>query len=184
MARKSRRHLQSKAAPAYRNIVGYIRLSVKERDNLNSHENQKLIIEGWGKKHQIPVSRYYIDNGFNGKRFDRPAFSQLLQDIQAGEIKCIVVKDLSRLGRDYIAVGYYLEKVFPAARVRFVSINDEFDTIDGVTDQNCPYHSWLRIPVINLFNEQISLETKIKIEGVLDMKAKDGKFIGPKAPFG
>ena len=75
-------------------------------------ENQKLIIEEWGKKNKIIISRYYIDNGFSGKRFDRPAFQEMLQDIQAGKIDCVVVKDLSRLGRNYITVGDYLEMFF------------------------------------------------------------------------
>lgn len=68
--------------------------------------------------------RYCIDNGFSGKRFDRPAFQEMLRDIEKGKIDCVVVKDLSRLGRDYITVGYYLEILFPSNNIRFVSIND------------------------------------------------------------
>ena len=82
------------------------------------------MIEEWGHRHQIPIMRYYIDNGFSGKRFDRPAFQEMLQDIQEGKTDCVVVKDLSRLGRDYITVGYYLEMFFPSNNIRFVSIND------------------------------------------------------------
>lgn len=130
--------------------------------------------------------RYYIDNGFSGKRFDRPAFQKMLQDIQKGEIECVVVKDLSRLGRDYITVGYYLEMFFPSKNVRFVSINDQFDTIDGIInrDKSAYIQSSTRVPLINLFNEQVSIETKMKVEVILDMKAQHGEFIGPRAPFG
>lgn len=144
------------------------------------------MIEEWGRQHQIPIMRYYIDNGFSGKRFDRPAFQEMLQDIQKGKIDCIVVKDLSRLGRDYITVGYYLEVFFPSNNVRFVSINVQFDTTDGITnrDKSAYIQSSTRVPLINLFNELVSIETKMKVEVVLDMKAQHGEFIGPRAPFG
>lgn len=110
MARKSRKYpnIDLIIKPS-RDTVGYIRLSVRNKDTSSSIENQKLIIEEWGRQHQTPIMYYYIDNGFSGNRFDRPAFQQLIQDILAGKIECIVVKDLSRLGRDYITVGYHLE---------------------------------------------------------------------------
>ena len=108
-------------------------MSVFNRDFYGSLENQKFIIEEWGKQNKIIISRFYVDNGFSGKRFDCPAFQEMLRDIQNGKIDCIVVKDLSRLGRDYITVGYYLEIFFPSKSVRFVSINDQFDTTDGIT---------------------------------------------------
>ena len=108
MARKSRKNPEL-AVLVSKDTVGYIRLSVLNRDYHGSVENQRLMIEEWGRQRQIPIMRYYIDNGFSGKRFDRPAFQEMLQDIQKSNIGCVVVKDLSRLGRDYITVGYYLE---------------------------------------------------------------------------
>ncbi len=187
MARKSRKYpnIDLIIKPS-RDTVGYIRLSVRNKDSSSSIENQKLIIEKWGRQHQAPIMHYYIDNGFSGNRFDRPAFQQLIQDILAGKIECIVVKDLSRLGRNYITVGYHLEIFFPRQRVRFVSINDQFDTLDGITNQNkeIPVQSRVRIPFINLFNEQVSIGTKIKVKESLDMKAQRGEFVGPRAPFG
>lgn len=110
----------------------------------------------------------------------------MIRDILADKIECIVVKDLSRLGRDYVEVGYYIEMFFPSKRVRFVSINDQFDTIDGMTNQNpnAPLKSSTHIPLINLLNEQVSVETQKKVEVILDMKAQYGEFIGPRAPFG
>ena len=101
MARKSRKHPTPKlTTQPSRNTVGYIRLSVRDKDPSGSIESQRLMIEEWGYQHQIPISHYYIDNGFSGKRFNRPAFQQMIQDILAGTIECIIVKDLSRLGRD------------------------------------------------------------------------------------
>ena len=174
------------AVSVSKDTVGYIRLSVLNRDHYGSIENQRLMIEEWGRQHQIPIMRYYIDNAFSGKRFDRPAFQEMLQDIQEGKIDCVVVKDLSRLGRDYITVGYYLEMFFPNNNIRFVSINDQFDTTDGITnrDKSAYIQSSTRVPLINLFNEQVSVETKMKVEVVLDMKAQHGEFIGSRAPFG
>lgn len=185
VARKSRKHQNveriKRPAPI---AVGYIRLSVANREKSNSIENQKFIIECWSKQSQIPISHYYIDNGFSGKRFGRPSFQKMTQDILAGKINCVVVKDLSRLGRNHIVTGYYIEVFFPPNGIRFVSVNDQFDTIDGVTNSILPCSSKVRIPITNAFNEQVSIEIKRKLEAVLDMKAQHGTFIGPRAPFG
>lgn len=185
MARKSRKYQPAELIKASANdAVGYIRLSVANREESCSIQNQKFIIECWGNQHQIPVSRYYVDNGFSDKRFDRPAFQDMIQDILAGKINCVIVKDLSRLGRDYITTGYYIEVLFPAHGVRFVSVNDQFDTVDGITNQEHPYSSRIRVLITNAFNEQVSIEIKKKLEVRLDMKAQHGTFIGPRAPFG
>lgn len=108
----------------------------------------------------------------------------MIQDILADNINCVVVKDLSRLGRNYISTGYYIEVLFPSNGVRFISVNDLFDTIDGITNQEHPCSSRIRVPIINAFNEQVSIEIKKKMEATLDMKSQHGIFIGPKAPFG
>ena len=97
MARKSRKH-PGLAVPVSKDTVGYIRLSVLNRDSHGSVENQKFMIEEWGRQHQIPIMRYYIDNGFSGKRFDRPAFQEMLQDIRKGKINCVVVKTFPAWG--------------------------------------------------------------------------------------
>lgn len=187
MARKSRKNPNMNwSIKQSRDTVGYIRLSVRNMDTSESIDNQRVIIEEWGCQHQTPIMHYYIDNGFSSSRFDRPAFQQMIQDVLANQIECIVVKDLSRLGRDHIAVGYYLEIFFPQKQVRFVSINDQFDTVDGISNQseNTLIQSSIRIPLINLFNEKVSIETKRKVEVILDMKAQCGEFIRPRAPFG
>ena len=94
----------------------------------------------------------------------------MLRDIEKGKIDCVIVKDLSRLGRDHITVGYYLEMFFPSNNIRFVSINDQFDTTDGITnrDKSAYIQSSTRVPLINLFNEQVTIETKMKVEDVLE----------------
>lgn len=108
----------------------------------------------------------------------------MIQDIFAGKINCVIVKDLSRLGRDYITTGYYIEVLFPTHGVRFVSVNDQFDTIDGITNQEHPYSSRIRVPITNAFNKQVSIEIKKKVGATLNMKAQNGTFIGPRVPFG
>ena len=184
MARKSRKHQHVVLDQTLNlNTVGYIRLSVSDTNESHSIENQKLIIEQWGEQQQIPIMRYYVDDGFSGTNYSRPAFKELIQDICSGKIGCVVVKDLSRLGRDYITTGYYIEVFFPSEGVRFVSVSNHFDTIDGITNQNRPSVSNIRVPLINAFNEQISTDIKKKVEETLDMKGKQGMFIGPRAPF-
>ena len=186
MARKSRKHVapEIKHYPLYiPETVGYVRLSVKDETE-NCIENQKRVILTWGDEKETPIAHFYVDDGYSGRHFDRPAFQEMLQHIEDGHIGCIVVKDLSRLGREHIMVGYYLERYFPSRKVRFVSVSDQFETIDGMKDVNLPDGTQIRIPVTNLVNEQIPLDIKKKVEVVLDMKAQQGMFIGPKAPFG
>lgn len=185
MARKSRKYQPVNLDQILNlNTVGYIRLSVSDANESNSIENQKLIIEQWGNQQQIPIAHFYVDDGYSGTSFNRPAFKEMIQDIHSGKISCVVVKDLSRLGRDYITTGYYIEVFFPSEGIRFVSVNDHFDTIDGITNQNSPLGSSIRVPIINAFNEQISIDIKKKVKEALDMKAQQGIFIGPRAPFG
>ena len=113
MARKSRKHQPAKLIKAPANdSVGYIRLSVANKEEYSSIENQKFIIEYWGDQHQISVSQYYID-GYTGRNLNRPGFQELIGQCRAGKVGCIVVKDLSRLGRNYVEVGNLLEQVFP-----------------------------------------------------------------------
>lgn len=186
MARKSRKQIQvvdhfPTESPM---TVGYARLSVNDRVENHSIENQKKIISLWAEQHELPISKFYVDVGYSGSTFQRPAFQQLLQDISDDKIECVIVKDLSRVGRDHITVGYYIEEFFPLKNVRFVSVTDQFDTINGLTDQSSPKRSQIRIPLTNVFNEQVVTDIKKKTLFALDMKAQRGVFIGPRAPFG
>lgn len=184
MARKSKKHRYTEELNSPSPVaVGYIRLSVTNKEESSSIENQKFIIECWGEQQQIPISHYYIDNG-SGKYSDLPAFQKMVQDILSGTINCVVVKDLSRLGRNYISIWYYIEVLLPSNGVRFVSVNDQFDTIYGITNSIHLCNSRIRVPIINAFNEQVSIEIKKKMEATLDMKAQHDTFIGSRAPFG
>lgn len=164
--------------------VGYVRLSVSKKENNHSIENQKLIIESWAEQQKTIISHFYIDDGFSGSNYEyeRPAFQELLQDIKDEKVNCVVVKDLSRLGRNLVETGYYIEMFFPSHKVRFVSVNDQFDTTDGINNQLGDFK--ICVPFTNAFHEETALDIRKKTETALDCKAQRGLFIGARAPFG
>lgn len=160
----------------------YLRLS---RDDGDKEESNS--IQGQRQFLQDCVSRYAdlrtyairIDDGFTGSNFDRPAFQAMLEDIKAGRTNCVVVKDLSRFGRSYLDAGEYIEKIFPFLNVRFIAVNDNYDSENGhaVTDG-------LVIPFKNLINEAYCRDISIKIRSQLEIKRKKGDFIGSFPVYG
>lgn len=110
----------------------YLRLSRSDGDQQesNSIKNQRALLNDYMGKHpELHKFDEYVDDGYSGTNFDRPEFERMMQDVRTGKIQCIVVKDLSRFGRDYIETGSYLETIFPMLHVRFIAINDDFDNI-------------------------------------------------------
>ena len=115
----------------------YLRLSREDGDKLESDSirNQRSLINDFVKQHkEIQLVEEYIDDGYSGTNFDRPAFQRMLEDAKRKKINCIIVKDLSRLGRNYIETGRYLEKIFPFMGVRFIAITDHYDSAAGLDD--------------------------------------------------
>ncbi len=164
--------------PKYK-AISYTRLSyTNEKDNeSNSISNQKMLIREFVKKHSdIEIVSEKVD-GYTGVLFERPAFQEMLQNIETGKIQCFIVKDLSRLGRNYIDTGYYIQSYFPAYKVRFIALNENFDTEKEDTNN-------ILLPVLNMINESYALDTgkKIKEQATRDKKA--GKFIGARPPYG
>ena len=166
---------------------GYLRLS-KEDDDIaksetlqsNSIENQKEYIEDYlQSKPEIRVVDFYIDDGYSGVNFDRPDFQRMLQDIQDKKLNCVIVKDLSRLGRNYIEVGKYIERLFPFLGVRFIAINDNFDSADDAALSNN-----IIVPFKNLINDAYCRDISIKIRSHLEVKRKRGEFIGAFPVYG
>lgn len=166
---------------------GYLRLS-KEDDDIaksetlqsNSIENQKEYIEDYlQNKPEIRVVDFYIDDGYSGVNFDRPDFQRMLQDIKDKKINCVIVKDLSRLGRNYIEVGKYIERLFPFLGVRFIAINDNFDSADDAALSNN-----IIVPFKNLINDAYCRDISIKIRSHLEVKRKRGEFIGAFPVYG
>ena len=127
----------------------------------------------------IEVAEIYIDNGVSGQTFERPAFQRMLADVEAGQINCVAVKDLSRLGRSAIDSGYYIEKYFPLHGVRFLSINDQYDSeyVDNSGGQ-------IALPLKNLMNETYAIDISRKVRAQQHQAMRAGEFVGARPPFG
>ncbi len=184
MARKSRKNIAVvEEAPAIKvwRAALYIRLSVefngKRGDSL---ETQRQIMEAYVTLcPDIEVAEIYIDNGISGQTFERAAFQHLLNDIEAGKIDCVVVKDLSRLGRSTIDTGYYIEKYFPLHQVRFIAVNDQYDSEDG---ENSANH--MIVPLKNMINEAYAADISRKVAAQQRQAMRDGEFVGSRPPYG
>ena len=183
MARKSRKQrLAPMPAPSlYVHVALYIRLSVEDNKKRGcSVENQKLVLNDFlADKTDFVVYDTYIDNGATGTNFHRPGFQQMLSDIEAGHIDCVIVKDLSRLGRNSIDTGYYIEQYFHTHNVRFIAVTDQFDTADPGS-----LHSGIMLPLKNMINEAYALDIGRKIKAQARQAMKDGDYIGARAPYG
>lgn len=183
MARKSRKQTESPmpAPSLYVYVALYIRLSVEDNKKRGcSVENQKLVLNDYlADKPDFVVYDTYIDNGLTGTNFHRPGFQQMLSDIEVGHINCVIVKDLSQLGRNSIDTGYYIEQYFYAHNVRFIAVTDQFDTADPGN-----LHGGIMLPLKNMINEAYSLDIGRKIKAQARQAMKDGDYIGARAPYG
>ena len=188
MARKSRKLTDGVAAGPARAATAamyrtgaYVRLSVKDNHKKgDSIENQTAILQRYiDLAPDMELHDFYIDNGTSGMVFQRPQFERMLADAENGAINCIIVKDLSRLGRNAIDTGFYIEKQFPAMGVRFVAVNDDFDSIN-ITDGAAGVMLHLK----NLINEAYALEFSRKIRQQQNKAMLAGEFVGAWAPFG
>lgn len=159
----------------------YVRLSVEDSHTHSaSIETQQMIIAQFLERNpDIQVYDTYIDNGTSGTTFHRPAFQKMLSDIESGFVDCVIVKDLSRLGRNTIDTGYYIEQYFRLRNVRFIAVNENFDT---AAPEDA--HSGIIIPLRNMINEAYALDIGRKIKAQQRQAMKDGKFIGSRTPYG
>ena len=187
MARTKRKALAQQpiqAAPVNRifKTAGYARLSVLDsgKPGADTIEGQKALIGKYIKsRSDMELCTLYCDNGQTGTDFERPEFEKLMNAVRRGEINCIVVKDLSRFGRNYKETGNYIERIFPFLDVRFIAINDSFDTLTAERTQD-----GYTVPLKNLINEVYSRDISRKSGSVLEAKQKNGEFIGAWAPYG
>lgn len=187
MARKSRKHVEKTTVstrPLALRAAAYLRISeVKPGRPSESIENQMKIIEEFVDcRPDLTLSATYTDINISGRSFQREGFQQMLKAIERSEIDCVIVKDLSRLGRNLIETGYYIEKHFPLHGIRLISVTDRVETADGMT--NLDKRNPVNIPLLNLCNESISNEISRSTQTVLNIFAKDGKYIAPRAPYG
>ena len=155
----------------------YPRLSHEDelQGETNSISNQKRILETYAKQNGFSNLRWYTDDGYSGANFQRPGFQAMLADIEAGKVGTVIVKDMSRLGRNYLQVGMYTEMIFPQKGVRFIAINDGVDSAQGENDF---------APLRNIFNEWLVRDTSKKIKAVKRSKGMSGKPITSKPVYG
>ena len=163
------------------NKVGlYMRLSKddeRQGESL-SIENQRNILTKYAQERGWTVIDEYVDDGYSGTNFDRPQVQRLLEDAKTGRIDTIIVKDLSRFGRNYIFVGQYVDYIFPIYNIRFIAISDNVDTA------NVNSAGMDMMPIMNIFNEWHSANTSKKIRAVTEANAKAGKYRSTHAPYG
>lgn len=161
--------------------TAYLRLSYTENheNESDSIANQKKLIEDYVKGHpDIELVSEKVDDGYSGILFDRPAFQEMMQDIMEGRVNCVIVKDLSRLGREYIETGRYLRRIFPAYGVRFIAINDNIDTAHEHAGDD------LNISMKNLINDAYCHDISVKTRSALEVKRKKGDYVGACPVYG
>lgn len=155
----------------------YCRLSREDNNDgpSNSIENQKLLLSQYAAKHGYTRTGFFIDDGFSGTTFKRPAFTKMLKGIKKGIIERVIIKDMSRLGRDYLQVGFYTEILFPERGIHFIAINDGVDSQARQDDL---------LPFRNIVNEWYARDTSRKVRAVLQAKGMSGKPLSTIPPYG
>ena len=156
----------------------YCRLSLEDgRDNESmSISNQKAMLRTYAEQNGMFNYAFYVDDGYTGRNFDRPGFQRMINDIEAGKIGCVITKDLSRLGRNYIEAGSYIEVYFPRHHVRYIAVNDN---VDSNTSQGMDI-----TPFKNILNDMYSRDISKKVLAGWMTRSRQGKFIGGTPPYG
>lgn len=186
MARTSKRYVQ-KAENSTEKIFYkagiYTRLSSERkeewREKSSSIETQVLCCKEYALKENIKVLNTYTDYEYSGTNFERPQFQEMMQDIKDRKINCIIIRDLSRLGRDYLEMGRLIDKVFPFLGVRFISINDKVDTVKDLDSKKS-----FEVTLKNIVNDMYAKDISVKIKTSKHNRAKNGYFIGTVPPYG
>lgn len=142
----------------------------------NSITNQKKYLEDYAKRNGFSNIQHFTDDGYSGVNFNRPGFQALIKEVEAGNVETLIVKDMSRLGRNYLQVGFYTEILFPQKNVRFLAINNSIDS-DNASDNDFA-------PFLNIMNEWYAKDTSNKIKAVFDARMKDGKRCSGSIPYG
>lgn len=159
------------------NTALYLRLSRDDelQGESSSITTQRSMLQQFAKDNQLNVIDVYIDDGWSGTNFDRPEFQRMIEDIESGRINCVVTKDLSRLGRNYILTGQYTELYFPSKQVRYIAIDDSVDSEKGESEI---------APFKNIINEWVARDTSRKVKSAMRVKFADGAHYGAYAPLG
>ena len=186
MARTSKRYIEKKSEKTERKVFKagiYTRLSNERteewREKSYSIETQILSCKEYALKENIDVLEVYTDYEYSGTNFERPSFQNMMQDIRDRRINCIIIRDLSRLGREYLEMGRLIDKVFPFLGVRFISVNDKLDTVKE-TDSKKSFEVTLK----NIINDMYATDISVKIKTSQHNRARNGYFIGSVPPYG
>lgn len=175
-------------SPMMYRAADYLRLSQEDGDSSfsakkresNSISSQRDLIEGYVDRcPDIELVAEFVDDGYTGTNFDRPSFKRMMQAVEKGEINCIIVKDLSRFGREYIDAGQYIEKLFPQKGIRFIAINDNYDSLTANSAGD-----GLIVPFKNLINDAYSRDISVKVRSSLETKRRQGEFIANFPVYG
>lgn len=189
MARKSRKNLPQPEQAAASVLLPeleeakipaaiYGRLSVEDEEKEESMETQIALVQDYiNRSSELSYVDTYFDNGFTGTNFKRPAFTRLMNDVRQKKIKCIVVKDLSRFGRNYLEAGYYIETVFPFLGIRLIAVTDNFDSTRKEDMES------LALPIRNMVNAMYAKDISKKIWTSLQRKKEAGYAVGNDAPY-
>lgn len=141
----------------------------------NSITNQKKYLEDYARRNGFENIRHFTDDGFSGVNFNRPGFQSLIKEVEAGNVETLIVKDMSRLGRNYLQVGFYTEVLFPQKNVRFLAINNSIDSNNASDNDFAPF--------LNIMNEWYAKDTSNKIKAIFDARMKDGKRCSGSIPY-
>lgn len=156
----------------------YCRLSCDDdlQGDSNSIRNQKMLLKQYADEHKLRNVRFYVDDGYSGSNFDRPDFQRMIRDIDEGKVSTVIVKDMSRFGRDHILVGYYTKYYFAEADVRFIAVYDQVDSETNPDDDITPFK--------NILNEMYAKDCSKKIKAVMKAKGNAGKHLATHPPLG
>lgn len=162
--------------PIY-NTALYLRLSRDDelQGESGSIQTQRMMLQEYARTHGLCVVGEYVDDGWSGTNYDRPGFQRMIDDIEDGKINCVVTKDLSRLGRNYILTGQYTEIYFPSKGVRYIAVNDNVDTLNGESEL---------APFLNILNEMHARQTSKKVKAALHTRRMNGAHLGSHTPLG
>ena len=156
----------------------YRRVSKDDGNSVESMSiwSQKVMLKQFAESNSIAIYDYYVDDGYSGTNFERPSFKKMITDIENGKINCVITKDLSRLGRNYLQSGAYIEMYFPQKNIRYIAITDGIDTLNSNQNDIMPFK--------NILNEMYAKDTSKKVKSAIQSRMREGTYIGSKAPFG
>ena len=182
MAGRGKKKLSKNSTVANWLVGIYTRRSFDDNEDKESNTitNQKEMINSFiSKENNMTIVDYYVDDGYTGTTFDRPGFQEMMKDISDGRINTIIVKDLSRLGRNSLEVGKYIEEIFPIYNIRIIAINDNVDSFKRPESIND-----LMVPIKNLINESYARDISKKVSSAYYTMASNGKYVAGTSPYG